>query len=572
MKSSSGSSPGLHHALRLLRSSYAFRLATRESRSLLIWSAVALVVAVAAGLYAVESQALLLLSFNSQATDEMNRWLRVLLIFFVAQLIFELLSWMRRSLQNRISVRISNTLRKHIYDKFSSLRFAELQNVSAGELAQIFTSDASLIAGVWTDGLLAFCTTLFLTLGVSVFLTVQVGASGSVFFVVLFLLVFLARKFARQTAPVLRKRAEYSASRLALIQESIRSVMLVKALTVEEEFSKRVKKQADLEQDMKLRATEISCRYIPVFASLRWLGWAGLLLWVVYAPLIHGEEIPGEVLVGLVFSVNWYSSLLQDSFLFVGNYLSSIQVGAVSAQRLDRFLQLESKQIDVFPADISSAPLSLENASVAYPNRPERWALRDVSVAIPRGQLTVVTGPVGCGKSTLLRTLLGELSLAEGKLSRAPGMRMAFLSQDVALPSANLRDVLRFQYQNTLDEDPLLLRLLAGAEFTTDLQTLPEGLATPVGERGVTLSGGQRMRVGLAQLSYFKDADVILLDDPLAALDEATAHTIIQHLFLGAWRGKTLVITAHRPELLACADWLLEMRDGRVVRMGPPGK
>ncbi|MEY3901419.1 MAG: hypothetical protein RL189_725, partial [Pseudomonadota bacterium] len=145
-----------------------------------------------------------------------------------------------------------------------------------------------------------------------------------------------------------------------------------------------------------------------------------------------------------------------------------------------------------------------------------------------------------------------------------------FLSQDVVLPSATLRDVLRFEFENDCESDGALRGLLRQSEFAEDLQAMPSGLDTAIGERGMTLSGGQRQRVGLAQLSYFNEADLLLLDDPLAALDSATAHQIIANLICGLWADKTRIVTTHSADLASRADWVVHMEDGRIVGQGRP--
>jgi ABC-type transport system involved in cytochrome bd biosynthesis fused ATPase/permease subunit len=155
-------------------------------------------------------------------------------------------------------------------------------------------------------------------------------------------------------------------------------------------------------------------------------------------------------------------------------------------------------------------------------------------------------------------------------LRRTP-LKVAYLAQDVALPSASLRDVLRYEFENLGHDDTRLGELLELAEFAQDLESLPAGLSTAVGERGVTLSGGQRLRVGLAQLSYFSDADALLLDDPLAALDAATSEALMAGLICGLWANKTRVVVTHSPALIARADWLVRLEAGRVVEQGPPG-
>lgn len=564
----------LSDALAVLRRSESFRMVTRQTLGKIILTAVALLLATLSGLFAIDAQSRLLVGLGRESGSGSGQLARLFLLFFSVQFLFELLQWLRRSLQNRVSVSINEALRRRIFEKYSQLKYAELQQVSPGEVAQLHSSDASQLAGVWAEGLLAFLMTLILTLGVSIFLTVQVGVPGTIFFLVLIILIVLAQRFARQMAPALQKRARYSAQRLAVIQEAFRSIFLVKALTAETDFKERTGNYAGLEQDMKLLSNQISCRYVPIFASLRWFAWAALLLWVVYVPAFTQQPVEARTLVALIFAVNWYSGLLQDSFLFVGTYLSFIQVGAVSAQRLDVFLSKPALRSEFTSPEVAGRPtavLGLDHVAVEYPTRRGQRALDGVSLMVEPGALVVVLGPVGAGKSTLLRTLLGELSPQEGRVIRRTGLRVAYLSQDVVLPSASLRDVLRYEFDNSPHEDEVLRTLLGQAEFGQDLAQMEAGLDTDIGERGVTLSGGQRLRVGLAQLTYFREAEAILLDDPLAALDESTASALTANLICGLWANKTRIVSTHARALAQRADWVVRLEKGRIVEQGPPG-
>lgn len=562
----------LFGALRVLRFSPLFRRVTRFVLWRVCASAFILVIATVVGLFAIDSQAHLL-KLLGHIEDGWSHLASVCLTFFFAQIFYEWLQWRRRALQNRLSVLITDFIRTQIFQRFSEFTYIDLQLQSAGDVAQLHASDASQIAAIWSEGILPFLMTLILTIGVSIFLSIQVGPPGSVFFVVLIVLIFLAQRFARNMAPALQKRAQFSAQRLSVLQESIRSVFMVKALNAESEFTHRVRTFANLEQDMKLLSNQMSCRYVPVFASLRWFAWAAVLIWAVYAPFVTAKNFEPHALAALVFAVNWYSSLLQDSFLFVGTYLSFIQVGAVSVQRLDAFLNQPRHQPLFSSPEQCRDPavlIGVEDMFIEYPSRPGCWALENVTVSAREGQLIALIGPVGSGKSTLLRTLLGELSPARGHVVRRLGVKVGYLSQDVVLPSASLRDVLRFEFENSKNEDVGLMDLLNQAEFRTDVLAMPEGLGTQIGERGVTLSGGQRLRVGLAQLSYFKDADVLLLDDPVAALDSATADALISGLICGVWAKKTRIISTHQMELAQKADWVVRFENGRVVEQGPP--
>jgi ATP-binding cassette, subfamily C (CFTR/MRP), member 1 len=165
-------------------------------------------------------------------------------------------------------------------------------------------------------------------------------------------------------------------------------------------------------------------------------------------------------------------------------------------------------------------PEDLENsASAQKALSPDRSTdtLRSLSLRISQGQLVAVVGPVGCGKSTFLNSLLGELFCTSGTV-RVCGS-VSYHAQQPWILNATIKENILFGLPY---EEEKLAAVLAAAALGPDLEVLPVGLETEIGERGINLSGGQKARVSFARALY-KEADITLLDDPLSAVD---AHTV----------------------------------------------
>ncbi|KAJ2765003.1 ATP-binding cassette sub- C member 8, partial [Coemansia nantahalensis] len=181
----------------------------------------------------------------------------------------------------------------------------------------------------------------------------------------------------------------------------------------------------------------------------------------------------------------------------------------------------------------------------------EATVLRDISLAVQPGQLVVVTGNVAVGKSSLLLALCSELALVHG--SGCVRGRVALVAQRAPLIAGTVRDNILFGAE--LDA-PRLAAAIHACALDADLKRLPHGDGTPVGLRGEAVSGGQRMRVALARAVY-ADADIYLLDDPLAAVDATVARELTTRLLAGpcaALRAKTRVLATSSAALLPFAD------------------
>ncbi|KAJ7309378.1 ABC protein [Mycena albidolilacea] len=194
----------------------------------------------------------------------------------------------------------------------------------------------------------------------------------------------------------------------------------------------------------------------------------------------------------------------------------------------------------------------------------EPFALRDISLAVPRGSLAAIVGRVGSGKSSLLQGLIGEMRNTAGTLEEpawAFGGSVAYCPQTAWIQNASLRDNVLFG--RPWDEDKYW-RVMEDACLLPDLQLLADGDLT----EGINLSGGQKQRVNIARALYY-DADVVLFDDPLSAVDanvgKALFHTAIQGLVA---KGKTVLLVTHALHFLSQCDYIYTLSGGRIAEAG----
>lgn len=211
--------------------------------------------------------------------------------------------------------------------------------------------------------------------------------------------------------------------------------------------------------------------------------------------------------------------------------------------------------------------LTVRDLSFLYPGSPLPL-FSGIQFTVPKGSLTVLAGPSGCGKTTLLRLLAGLLTPESGQIARADAL--SYVPQEPHLYNATLFENITL-FQQGYDDASVhkALKALCLSEWA---EALPQGLATPLGEGGQSLSQGQRKRLGLAR-ALVQDRPLILLDEPTAALDERTAATIREVLLsLKASGRHTLFVISHDERLQAAADTVLDLdalqADGAATRKG----
>ena len=225
--------------------------------------------------------------------------------------------------------------------------------------------------------------------------------------------------------------------------------------------------------------------------------------------------------------------------------------------------------------------VELKNLNFEYPDAPDKTVLKNISTTLPAGELVGVFGRTGSGNTSCLRVLTRLYNPPEGsvfvddtditKVSlEALRSRMAVVPQTPFLFSESIRDNIEL----SSDMKQSLEEVLERAALQKDLEALPEGLETVVGERGIMLSGGQRQRVTLAR-ALVRPFDLLILDDVLSAVDHTTEHLLIQSLIRLRDERKaqglvppTILIVSHRLSVMAETDRVLVLNEGELVVEG----
>jgi len=213
--------------------------------------------------------------------------------------------------------------------------------------------------------------------------------------------------------------------------------------------------------------------------------------------------------------------------------------------------------------DPSTAAPSKDEAANNQPSE-EIFCIRDIELKIPRGALVAIVGPVGSGKSSLLQAILGEMR-SDGGSRVIVGGRLAYSPQQAWIMNGTIRENVLFGQEWNEERYHSVLQQCA---LDSDIASLANGDATLVGEKGVSLSGGQKARLNLARAVY-ADADVLLLDDPLSAVDARVCnHLLHQCILEGLPSGKTRLLVTHQLSVVPLVDWVVVMRHGRVSEQG----
>ncbi|KAJ3261407.1 hypothetical protein HK103_006015 [Boothiomyces macroporosus] len=213
--------------------------------------------------------------------------------------------------------------------------------------------------------------------------------------------------------------------------------------------------------------------------------------------------------------------------------------------------------------------IGFKNADFAYygDQSPDPFKLYNLDVEFPVGKLTLVAGPTGSGKTSMLQALLGEMELVSGtfNLKNKTISPVAYVAQTAWLLNASIRDNILFGEPYDFER---YMRVVYACALAQDFRILPGGDLTEIGEKGINLSGGQKQRISLARACYSR-ASVVLLDDPLSAVDAPTAKILLKKTILELLSGRTVILVSHAVNLVAhYSDYIVLMKNGTIEYKG----
>jgi subfamily B ATP-binding cassette protein MsbA len=386
--------------------------------------------------------------------------------------------------------------------------------------------------------------------------------------VVIPLFWWISRRFADFVKSLSRERRRRSGSLSAITEESLANGPLVQAYNREQEAVQKYHRQNEAIVSAELAGSRVRGVFLPLvdLAEL-----AGLLLVIAMGvwTLQTDRLTLGGLLAFLTLMAQCYRPVLDLADLLPAMYSATAGI--------ERIVELLDEEP---PSDRPGAvalrdprgPIRLDGVTVRYPSA-HFDALREVDLEIQAGELVAVSGPSGAGKSTLARLLTRHVDPAAGAV-RIGGedLRDATIAsvrdavtivlQETLLLDASVAENIAFARPDATDEEVRAAARAADAdEF---IRALPEGYRTRVGQRGRSLSGGQRQRLAMAR-ALLRDSPVLILDEPTAGLDPATARRVLAPLREAA-RGRTIILVTHDPVAVEFTDRTIRLEAGRVVR------
>jgi len=479
-------------------------------------------------------------------------------------------SYAEKQCVTALGQRVTHEMRCRLYTHAQRLSMGYHDRKRTGDVISTVTSDVDAIQSAISSGLLD---TLYYTM-------LLVGMSSLMFYLdwrftlialsivpVLVVVVYtMTRRIKRASRDVRRREADL----MSTMQEVLSSIRLVKAFGREDHERHRFEHASEKIVSSTLRARDVKAKLAPAVELIVALG-SAVVLWFGARQVLNGVLSAGALVVFLLYLGKMYKPIRELSKL-TDTYSRAL----VALDRINRFLAIECEVRDMPGA--KRAPrfrgaLALDHVTFGY--SPDRPTLVDLDLAIPAGSVAAIVGGSGAGKTTLINLIARFYDPQSGRVlidgddvrsfyQESLRERMSFVLQDTLLFRGPVWQNIAYGRPEATRRDIIRAAELANADAF--IRELPEGYKTMVGERGVTLSGGQQRRIAIAR-AIVRDAPILILDEPLTGLDAASESLVLEAL-RQLMRGKTTLMIAHNLSTVQYADMIFVLEHGRLCEHG----
>lgn len=496
----------------------------------------------------------------------------VVLIMVASALVGILLRCLTSRVSTKISLHVNNDIQASIFDKVLDADWLALSKYPSGDVLNRFNSDVNTVAGnaiSWLPnvviGVYTFAATFCVICYYNVVMALIALASAP-------FLILSSRYFLRRMRRHNERMKEMGSTLMAYETEAFSNLDTIKSFGLMDQYGRGLRslqarwKKLSLDYNLFTIQTDAALSLLGSLVQFAAFGYCLYLLWT------H------QIAYGTMTLFLTQSTKLSSTFSNLVSLVPSFLNSAVSARRIRELVQLEKEPHDpdsglLDPLAEQGFQVKLDSLTFAY--QPGEPVIRKADFLAKPGEIVALVGPSGEGKTTLIRLILGLVRPGDGRayLRGADGTEVAmnaetrrqfsYVPQGNTVLAGTIADNLRLVKEDATDQElEEALKLACAWEFVSQL---PQGMQSPVGERGRGLSEGQAQRIAIAR-AIVKDAPVLLLDEATSALDVATERQVLRNI-IRSRPNKTCIVTTHRPSVLGLCQRVYRVSQGRVLEL-----
>ncbi|XP_042316522.1 ATP-binding cassette sub-family C member 4 isoform X2 [Sceloporus undulatus] len=442
-----------------------------------------------------------------------------------------------------------------IYRKALRLSNTAMGKTTTGQIVNLLSNDVNKFDQVtiflhylWAAPLQAIVITVLLWL--------EIGPACLAGMAVLIILLPVQTFIGRLFSSLRSRTAAFTDVRIRTMNEVIGGMRIIKMYAWEMSFADLVSSIRRKEISLVLKSSYLrGMNLASFFIASKITMFMTFMTYVLLGNIITASRV--------FVAVSLYSTVRLTVTLFFPAAIEKVSEALVSIRRIKNFLILDEVSELTPPLKSSNEKALIVHDLTCYWDKTlELPTLQNISFTVRPGELLIVIGPVGAGKSSLLSAVLGELSASKGFIDVRG--KIAYVSQQPWVFSGTVRSNILFGKEYHREKYEKVLKACA---LKKDMELLGDGDLTMIGDRGVTLSGGQKARVNLARAVY-QDADIYLLDDPLSAVDAEVSRHLFEKCICQTLQRKVCVLVTHQLQYLQSANQILILKEGMEVGKG----
>tara|TARA_B100000212_G_scaffold42249_1_gene27346 strand:- start:19 stop:1773 length:1755 start_codon:yes stop_codon:yes gene_type:complete len=461
-------------------------------------------------------------------------------------------------------------LRRKIFKHIMSLKMKFFDKTPIGTLVTRAVSDIETIADIFSQGLLVIIAELLKLIIVLIFMFYTDWRLSLVTLLTIPVLLIATAWFKRNIKASFQDVRDKVSSINSFVQEHIVGMNIVQIFNREQAEFKKFKKINSEHRDAHLRSIFYYAVFFPVVEVLSAVS-IGLVVWYGGQGIISGKEITiGEIIAFIIYIQMMFRPIRQ-----LADRFNILQMGIVGSERVFRVIDTDEKIENDGNMEVSdlAGDISFENVWFRY--KKDQWILKDLSFSIKSGNFLALVGHTGAGKSSIIRILNRFYEIEKGNIKiddisiknltlESLRNNIALVQQEVFLFSDSIFNNISLYEENISEE--LIIRSSKEIGIYDFIMSLPNGFDYVVGERGVTLSSGQRQLIAFLRV-YVRNPKILILDEATASIDSST-EKLIQNALDKLSKNRTTIVIAHRLSTIVKADKILLLEEGKIKEQG----
>ena len=488
-----------------------------------------------------------------------------------------LVIWAMNVVQFRLMVRVAQkvllTMRTQIFEHIQALSLSFLDAQEAGDLMSRLANDTQVINDMFGPGLMRILRTMLGLVGIAISMLVLNWRLALASYAILPIIVLATVVFSRRARKAFRQTRKTIGDVSAELQENIAGVREVQAFAREAQNVMEFQVVNERNRLANVEAETLMSAFMPLIDVLSAAAYAIVVGCGGYLILNYD---PPLVSVGVIVSLLAYVQRFYGPIRELSQLYGQLQSATAGAERVFDLLGAEPAILDAPNAlDLPTVKGRVEYDHVSFRYVEDEPVIQDVSFAIEPGQTVALVGPTGAGKTTLAHLLVRFYDIDQGAL-RVDGHdvrevtrsslrgQIGLVLQDTFLFSGTVADTIRYGRLEATDDQVVQAAKLANAHQF--IQRLPKAYETEIGERGATLSHGNRQLLAIAR-AILKDPGIMVLDEATSSVDTRT-ELLIQRALAQLLEGRSSLVIAHRLSTIRNADQILVIDEGRIVERG----